>query len=261
MPSRDETRLLSEIEVGALDDSIELATLLRKCIALGGATGSERLREWAARELKGYEEEDELPPCRSAPPPPLLLDGATTRARISGQLVPATMIPEFALDTLDRELNYTSGVAELAQLVESARARGESFVAVAPPGVELLVPLVNQELRKADQSGFGGSYPFATPPSQVVERLYREVPLSTLIGILDVVRTTLVELVAEMRAGAPDNGRLPSRDIVEQAVDVAIYGKKNRVLINQVSPNSQGPASLGGWPPPQVPLRKGDHAR
>jgi len=32
----------------------------------------------------------------------------------------------------------------------------------------------------------------------------------------------------------------------EQAVDVAIYGKKNRVLINQVSPNSQGLASLGG---------------
>lgn len=86
MPSRDETRLLSEIEVGALDDSLELATLLRKCIALGGATGSERLREWAARELKGYEEEDELPPYRSAPPPPLLLDGATTRAPISGNL-------------------------------------------------------------------------------------------------------------------------------------------------------------------------------
>jgi len=74
------------------------------------------------------------------------------RARITGQLVPATMVPAFARDTLDRDLNYTSGVAELAQLVESARARGESFVAVAPPGVELLVPIINQVLQKADPS-------------------------------------------------------------------------------------------------------------
>ena len=155
---------------------------------------------------------------------------------------PSVMAPQL----MGTHLNYTSGVAEIAQLVESAKAQGESFIAMAPPGVELLVPLINQELRKADQSGLGSSYPFPTPPSQVVERLYRKVHLSTLIGILDQVRTTLVELVAEMCAGEPDSGRLPSRDIAEQAVDVAIYGKKNRVLINQVAPTSQGVASLGG---------------
>jgi len=50
-PSR--TTVLDEIQAGALDPRSELKALLRKCVTLGGETGSERLRTWAALELKG----------------------------------------------------------------------------------------------------------------------------------------------------------------------------------------------------------------
>ncbi len=65
--------LLTQIERGAHSDSSDLASLLRRCITLGGATGSESLREWASRELMGYGSEDELPEYRTAAAP-LVLD-------------------------------------------------------------------------------------------------------------------------------------------------------------------------------------------
>ncbi len=134
---------------------------------LGGATGSERLRDWAGGELKGYGEHDELPPYRTIAPSPLLLDGATTGGRVTGQLVPATMLPEATRVTLDRDLNFTHGVTELRQLVEMARSRGEQFVTVAPPGVELLLPLINDKLRQAERSPFGKPSALGFPPRQV----------------------------------------------------------------------------------------------
>lgn len=45
--------LLRQIERGAHDTSSDLASLVRRCISLGGVTGSESLREWATRELMG----------------------------------------------------------------------------------------------------------------------------------------------------------------------------------------------------------------
>jgi hypothetical protein len=57
--------LLTEIERGALDDNVPLATTLRKCVALGGQAGSIELRRWASRELNGYKAgDDDLPEWR-----------------------------------------------------------------------------------------------------------------------------------------------------------------------------------------------------
>lgn len=69
--------------------------------------------------------------------------------------------------------------------------------------------------------------------------------LSHFTAIIDTVRTTLVELVAEMRAGTPPGAVLPSHDVAEQAVDIAINGNLSRVLINQVAPHANGAAAAG----------------
>jgi len=45
--------LLAQIEAGVLDDE-PLPSLLQKCIVLGGRAGSEKMRDWARRELNGY---------------------------------------------------------------------------------------------------------------------------------------------------------------------------------------------------------------
>lgn len=235
-PARGSTKLLDQIEGGGLDPSTDLPSLLRKCITLGGATGSERLREWAVLELKGYGPDDELPPYRLAAAP-LLLDGVTGNLRVSGQAVPINMIPAVARDKLTTEVRFPQPIAEIAHLLASARNRGEEVVRLGPPGGEELVALINNDLAKADRSMF---------PATSLERIYWSVNLAPIASIIDVVRTTLVELVAEMRAGTRSGEALPSREIAEQAVDIAINGKRNRVVINQVGAGGQAAAAAGG---------------
>jgi hypothetical protein len=45
--------LLAQIEDGVLDDSVPVASLLQKCIVLGGQGGSEKMRDSARQELAG----------------------------------------------------------------------------------------------------------------------------------------------------------------------------------------------------------------
>src|SRR3954464_13204579 len=52
--SRKREGLLAQIEAGVLDDGVPLASLLQKCIILGGQADSEKMRDWARQELNGY---------------------------------------------------------------------------------------------------------------------------------------------------------------------------------------------------------------
>jgi hypothetical protein len=243
MMIRGRTDLLSQIESGALDPSSDLPSLLRSCIALGGVTGSESLRAWATFELKGYGSGDELPPYREVVAP-LLLDGVAGYNKITGQMVPATMIPDFARGKITNEVPFAQPIAEIAHLLASARSQDKESVGLSPPGERELVALINSDLAKHERR----QYPGATglPPSQIVERIYWSVSLAPIARILDVVRTTLVELVAEMRAGTPTGQDMPSREIAEQAVEVAIHGKRNRVVIKQVASHGHAASAAGG---------------
>jgi hypothetical protein len=237
------TDLLAEIEAGALDSGSDLPDLLRKCVSLGGATGSARLREWASLELKGYGPTDELPPYRLTSSL-LYLDGSTMTAQIRGQQVPLTMIPEVARQSIQGDIHLPQPISELVALVDSARRNGEDAIRLAPPLVQELLALMNHQLAKADGPTHIGSVYF--PPSQVIERVYWMVGLSHFTAIVDTVRTTLVELVAEMRAGSPPGASLPTHEVAEQAVDIAIKGNRNRITVNQVVPHAAGAASTGG---------------
>src|SRR5688572_22274529 len=115
--SRRSVDLLSEIETAALDPTSDLPAVLRKCIALGGAVGSERLRGWAARELKGYRSDEELPHYRQIVAP-LLLDGVAGNMRVRDQAVPAMMIPDFAREAIGSDVPFPQAIAELADLVQ-----------------------------------------------------------------------------------------------------------------------------------------------
>lgn len=234
--------LLDEIGAGALDESVDLATLLRKCVTLGGVTGSEKLRDWASLELKGYSGSDELPSYRRLVAP-LLLDGATLSGQITSQMVPGNLIPDFAKDIVNENVPFAQPVAELADLIKSHRRTGDEVVRLSPPMMSELLPIINQALRKAHDSGYGDR---SLPPSQIVERIYWQVALAPIAGILDVVRTTMVELVAEMRAATPEGQSTPSRDAADQAVEVAVKGNRNRIVINQAGPGGSAAGAVGG---------------
>lgn len=216
--------LLTQIERGAHDQSSDLPSLLRRCITLGGVTGSSSLREWATSELTGYGNNDALPGYRTAAAP-LLLDAHVPGGAIKGQQVPYALVPDFARDRLSEDLEFRQPISEISEMVSSAREKGDSTVKLGVPLGSGLVALMNDELHKDG-------------PGQTIERIYWEVSLVPLASILDGVRTRLVGLIAEMRAGTPAGASIPSREIAEQAVGVVIHGKGNRIVIQQDSPGA-----------------------
>ena len=139
MAKRGTSGLLAEIELGAHDPTSDLPTLLRKCISLGGATGSARLRDWATMELKGYGAGDDLPPYRMTTSL-LFMDAAIPRGRVSGQQVPLTLIPDVARPSIQGDIHLPQPIAEIGDLVSSARRDGEDSIRLSPPLAEEALP-------------------------------------------------------------------------------------------------------------------------
>jgi hypothetical protein len=80
-------------------------------------------------------------------------------------------------------------------------------------------------------------------PYESVERIYWAVSTTAIRGVLDRIRTALTELVAELRHGMPDDAVLPPPDLVTQAIQVAVGGKNNRVVVTAA--HSEGAALVG----------------
>jgi hypothetical protein len=220
MRGRDRS-LLTEIERGALDDNVLLATTLRKCIALGGQARSAELRSWASRELNGYEAGDgELPEWRIVGAV-LQIDGQTARAIVRRQQISPMALPDFARDVIKEECPLRMGVAALEALL----ARSEEFVHLGPPGASDLVLYMNHQ--NSDQF-------------EHIERLYWSISKTAIRAVLDRIRTTLVELVAEMRAGMPEDVNIPDAKLASQAVNVAVHGKGHRVIITTAQSGTNG---------------------
>jgi alpha-D-ribose 1-methylphosphonate 5-triphosphate diphosphatase PhnM len=87
-----------------------------------------------------------------------------------------------------------------------------------PPGAAQLVTLMNHE----NQDQYNR-----------IERIYWTVTRSVLQGVIEDIRSRLVTLVAEMKAGVEPGEKLPSAEIANQAVEVAIHGDENRVKVRQ----------------------------
>lgn len=231
---RADRGLLAQIEDGALDSSRSLADTLRKCVALGGLAGSEELRDWARRELEGYKVEDELPNYRTLPGT-VKIDGVTFNAVITGQQLSSYEIPEFARDDLTSGVKMTQGIAEL-ELIE----RSGSEVKLQHPQMQNLVAYMNSQ--QAKRSG-------------TITTMYWVVGRASVLGAIDAVRTTLVALVAEIRAMSVDTGLIPTTEIAERAVQVVVYGaKRSQITVNSAlaTGNSSASVDAGGATPPRA---------
>jgi len=212
--------LLTEVERGALDDDVPLAATLRKCVALGGQAKSAELRTWARQELNGYENGNDLPEWRIVGAV-LKIDGQTVGGSIVGQQIGSMFLPEFARDVIKEECPLPMGVVAL----ESMLSGDDEFVHLGPPGASDLVGLMNHQ----NSNHF-----------EHIERLYWSVSKASIRGVLDRIRTTLVTLVAELRAGMPDDEDMPNAELASQAVNVAVHGKGHTVTVATAQSGAYG---------------------
>lgn len=211
--------LLEQIEDDALHGR-PIADTLRRAVILGGQAHSTRLRDWATKELKGYNPGEELPAYRRVDAG-LCVDGVIGNglvgtARITGERISTLALPDFAQEAVTESVPISYGIGQVEGLIQERVGKGEVSVKLQPPGAADLVLYMNAN------SG---------EPLRQITALYWDVSLSSLRGVVDQVRTVLAELVAEMRAGTPQDQTLPTSAVADQAVNVAVWGDHARVVV------------------------------
>jgi hypothetical protein len=232
--------LLAQIGRDALDDRVPLTTTLRLCIALGAQARNDDLRDWASKELGGYRDGD-VPEYRTIQVP-LVIDGVTTTHQIRGQQISSMDLPEFARDVITEELPLAHGVGDLQALVRNAKAAGQTAVKMAHPCAAELVKLWNYQQQRSG----GGT----------IMAFYWDVSIGRVEGVLEHIRTTLVRLVAEMRATMPDEASEPSPEQAASAVNYVLKGgKRSTFNVNTAVANNGASASI--TTPPPAPQKEG----
>ncbi len=209
---------MSQIESNALNEQSSLASALRKCIVLGGKSGSERMRDWATRELQGYSKSDPLPAYRIIGAP-LMVDGVRGNVQIQRQQIPPSSLPEFVRQHISERLELRDGVGSLEALVAQEEIR------LSPPGASDLAHYLNA------QSG---------NPYQHIISIYWSVASAAIRGVLDHIRTALTQLVAELRANMPETDDLPSAENANQAVTVVVSGERPSVNVTAAQASGRG---------------------
>jgi hypothetical protein len=205
-----------------------VADALRLCITLGGISGSTELRDWASRELKGYQQEAPVPDYRRVPAS-IHIDGLRGNAftgtlAIRGQRISPDELPDFVRKDVEEELHLSNPIAEIERL-----SRGDEAVKFSLPMGADIARVMNYE---------NGD------PSSVVQEVYWSVSRSALSTVVDQVRTNLVELVAEIRAGLAGDTTVPSSELADRAVEIAIHGSGNRVILSTVRGAGDASASI-----------------
>jgi len=217
--ARRQDPLIGQIERDALDENASLASALRKCISLGGKSRSDELRDWATRELKGYSGIDDLPEYRTIAAS-LRLDGFPGHYKITGEELPPMALPEFAQEHISNDLPLTQGVGELEDLAKQPEIR------LAPPRASDLAMYMNTK---------GNTGPYGH-----INSIYWQVSPSAINGVLDQIRTSLTQLVAELRATMPADEEIPSADEADQAVHVIVSGERSKVHVTTAQASGAG---------------------
>lgn len=194
--------VLRDLRNRVLDEDASISGLLRMCVMLSSLTGSESLRSWAQAELRGYNDDVDLPEYRKLALP-LYIDSQSGPTLVRGQQISVFAVPRETRSAFDGPVQFRQAIQELAELANS----DDGSIAISRPGFAEVAALWTSQLGMFQQ----------------VDRIYHQVSRSAIAGMVDVVRTTLVELVADIAVGVPVH-ELPTRARVNAAVNVNVYG-------------------------------------
>jgi AbiTii len=202
--------LLSEIEAAVLDESVPVASALRKCLVLGAKAGSEQLRSWARQELNGYDPESDVPEYRVVQAP-ITVDTMNLYAISRGQRISQHMLPEEARKAISESVTLVHSIAVIEDMANQAKA-SDGRLKLSPPGAAELATLMILQNRE-----HGNDLQVMSVYWQVSEVAFR--------GVVDRVRTILIELVAELRVAQPNEQADPPAQAVQTVVTNVFTGR------------------------------------
>lgn len=210
--------IISEIIDGAVDDSVKLATLLRKMLIVAEGLQNETLKTWVLHELNGYESMDQLPPYRTLN---IVAKGMFTSiaAIMNDQPIPASVI--------DEKHRWWAETAYLLSAIASFEdlAKGDgNGRAINEWPADMVAYYSNK---------FGGGWH--------LNRAWQEIPINAIRGMLDAVRTRLLQFALELKkeiGDAEPSSQAAQAETVNNAVQTIIYGGTN-IISPTISGNVQ----------------------
>lgn len=176
--------LLRQIQDAAIDSSIDLPTLLRKCKVLAARLGNEDFKRWLDYELSGYEEIDDLPEYR--------ILSVNSKGHFSGAFGSGLRNADIPLVCLPEELRENLGHSYMMQPI----AAMASLVANSTSGTL-------QEPWDPDIVAHFGQRIYER---MVCMQAWKVIPASVLVAALDTVRTRVLNFVLEIEAQNPAAG-------------------------------------------------------
>ena len=198
------------------DHAVPLSSLLQKCIVLGGQAGSEKMRDWARRELHGYAGSDTVPDYRHVPAAVMAV--ITNRAGYNGMTrrIEDSVFPGQVRDMIREKVDLEDailgeGIGEL----EALASQDTDELRLIPSWSSFIADTLNQ---------------FNMAPNSRVAEVYWSVSKASVRGILSRVRTALAELVAELITLTPRDQEVPAKQAADQVVQFVITG--DRSVIN-----------------------------
>ena len=215
-----------------MDSRVPLPDALRKCVVLGGQTGSSALRDWANRELRGYGIEAALPPYRVLPAI-ICVDFRQSTSQITGQRLSPQQLPDFAHNTITEDVSFREGVAELVAMADKA---GDGAVKLSLPSGADLMRYMNAQ---------------AGAPYQHIDSIYWSVSGVAVRGAVDQISTVLTGLVEEIRAALPPDQVVPTAAAADQAIQVVLHdAKRARVTVTNAQASGGGRSNISAAPNP-----------
>ena len=213
--------LLRDIQNSAIDSSVPLTSLLRKCKILAVRLGNAEFKSWIDAELNGYPSKDAVPQYR--------VMTVNSKGHFSGPAgsglrhadIPLACIPEEFRQDL-RKAHLGQAIAGLESLVEDSKGG-----TAQEPWIPDLVALVGQEIYQ----------------DMICVQAWKVIPISGVVAALDSVRTRVLNFALEIETEAPDAGEAPGRatpvpqDKIIHIFNTHIVGNVGNVAAGGVNAN------------------------
>lgn len=181
--------LLREIQKAALDSSVNLPDLLRKCKVLAARLKHREFADWIGRELNGYSRDDDLPAYRQVKVQSFGDFAGPFGSSMKNAPIPIALVPaEFR--HLAQEQNFDEPVASLYEVVSQSKATSQTNLHGKWPGD--MIAYMQHRAQMYEH--------------MVLVDAWRLIPASTINGILDTVRTRILDFALAIEEEDPAAG-------------------------------------------------------
>lgn len=202
-----QSRLLAQIEDAAVGDRVEEA--LKLCVKIDPNSPGAYLRNWALRELRGYEHDEELPEYRLIAGA-LMADWTDGVNFVRGQELSPFVLPEVVREHVPPAIEMRHAVSDLVEMATNDSVR------LQPVSLQLAKELLSAQ----NEHG------------QHVVSLYFHVTAGPLKSMCSRICTDLLDIVATLRADAAGSDEIVSAERSVKSSDAAalnIHGGNNTI--------------------------------